>query len=135
MNMKYNANSRKNAARTERLHQRVETGFVSTHFPGVKNIAINMTYNQVGLNKALLRTVNFFPDSYAFFRVDCINRECADGGFDLTQVINTMVLKRKEAAKGQLNCQGTGPIAGHSAITYEVAIQYEKAARAAKQTV
>jgi len=135
MNMKYNANSRKNAARTERLHQRVETGFVSTHFPEVKNIAINMTYNQVGLNKALLRTVNFFPDSYAFFRVDCINRECADGGFDLTQVINTMVLKRKEAAKGQLSCEGKGSIAGHSAITYEVAIQYEKTARTTKQPV
>ena len=132
MNMKYNANSRKNAARTERLQQRVEAGFVAAHFPEVKNIAINMTYNQVGLNKALLRTVNFFPDSHAFFRVDCINRECADGGFDLTQVIKTMVLKRKEAAKGELSCEGNGPIPGHSAITYEVAIQYEKAARAVK---
>jgi len=130
--MKYNANSRKNAARTERLHQRVETGFVSTHFPEVKNIAINMTYNQVGLNKALLRTVNFFPDSHAFFRVDCVNRDCTDGGFDLTKVINTMVLKRREAAKGELSCEGNGPSAGHSAITYEVAIQYEMAAISVK---
>ena len=130
--MKYNANSRKNAARNERLHQRVEAGFVAAHFPEVKNIVINMLYNQVGLNKALLRTVNFFPDSYAFFRVDCVNRDCADGGFDLTQVINKMVLKRKEAAKGELSCEGNGPSAGHSAITYEVAIQYEMAAVSVK---
>jgi len=131
-NMKYNANSRKNAARTERLHQRVEAGFVAAHFPEVKNIVINMTYNQVGLNKALLRTVNFFPDSHAFFRVDCVNRDCTDGGFDLTKVINTMILKRKEAAKGELSCEGNGPSAGHSAITYEVAIQYEMAATTVK---
>lgn len=132
--MKYNANSRKNAARNERLHQRVEAGFVAAHFPEVKNIVINMLYNQVGLNKALLRTVNFFPDSHAFFRVDCVNRDCTDGGFDLTQVIKTMVQKRKEAAKGELSCEGNGPSAGHSAITYEVAIQYEMAAISAKQT-
>ncbi len=130
--MKYNANSRKNAARNERLHQRVEAGSVSEHFPEVKNIVVNMIYNQVGLNKALIRTVNFFPDSYAFFRVDCVNRDCADGGFDLTRVIKTMVQKRKEAAKGELNCEGNGPSAGHSAITYEVAIQYEMAAIASK---
>src|SRR5574340_151196 len=114
MKMKYNANSRKNAARTERLHQRVEAGFVSEHFPEVKNIVINMVYNQVGHNKALLRTVNFFPESHAFFRVDCINRECADGGFDLTGVIKTMVLKRKKTLKGELSCEGNGPSAGHS---------------------
>jgi hypothetical protein len=130
--MKYNANSRKNAARNERLHQRVEAGFVAAHFPEVKNIVVNMIYNQVGLNKALLRTVNFFPDSHAFFRVDCINRDCAEGGFDLTQVIKTMVLKRKETAKGQLSCEGKGPSADHSSITYEVAIQYEMAAVSVK---
>ena len=122
--MKYNANSRKNAARNERLHQRVEAGFVAAQFPEVNNIVINMTYNQVGLNKALLRTVNFFPDSYAFFRVDCINRDCADGGFDLTEVISKMVSQHKKAAKGELSCAGNGPSEGHSAIAYEVAIQY-----------
>ncbi len=130
--MKYNANSRKNAARNERLNQRVEAGFVAAQFPEVNNIVINMTYNQVGLNKALLRTVNFFPDSYAFFRVDCVNRDCADGGFDLTEVITTMVSKHKKAAKGELSCQGNGPSTGHSAITYEVAIQYEMAAISVK---
>jgi len=122
--MKNNANSRKNAARTERQQQKVEAGFVSAHFPGVANIVISMIYNQVGLNKSLLRTVNFFPDSYAFFRVDCVNRDCVDGGFDLTKVITTTLGKRGETAKGKLNCEGNGPAAGHSAITYEVDIQY-----------
>ena len=122
--MKYNANSRKNAARTERLQQRVDAGFVSAHFPGVANIVISMMYNQVGLNKSLVRIVNFFPGSAAFFRVDCVNKECVDGGFDLTRVITGMIGNHRKTAKGKLCCEGNGPAAGHSAITYEVDIQY-----------
>jgi hypothetical protein len=122
--MKYNANSRKNAAMKERLHQREETGLVSTQFPEVSGIVISMIYNQIGLNKSLLRTVNFFPGSYAFFKVDCVNRECLDGGFDLTHIITAMVGKRAKAAKGKLTCKGNGPAADHSSITYKVEIQY-----------
>jgi hypothetical protein len=122
--MKYSANSRKNAARTERLQQRVDAGFVVARFPKVASIVISMIYNQVGLNKALLRTVNFFPDSSAFFRVDCVNRDCVNGGFDLTQVITDTVGKHKETAKGKLSCEGNGPIAGHSSIAYQIKIIY-----------
>lgn len=122
--MKYSANSRKNAARTERLQQRVDAGFVSAHFPKVASIVISMIYNQVGLNKALMRTVNFFPDSSAFFRVDCVNRDCVNGGFDLTQVINDMVGKNKVTVKGKLSCEGSGPIVGHSSIAYNIQIIY-----------
>lgn len=122
--MKYSANSRKNAARTERLQQRVDAGFVSAHFPEVAKIVISMIYNQIGLNKSLLRTVNFFPDSPAFFRVDCVNKDCAGGGFDLTLIITGMVGKHRETAKGKLSCEGNGPAAGHSVIVYKVEIQY-----------
>ena len=122
--MKHNANSRKNAVRTERLQQKAEAGFVSAHFPEVTDIAISMIYNQIGLNKSLLRTVNFFPDSYAFFRIDCVNRDCLEGGFDLTKVITSTIGKRGHSAKGKLSSQGRGPAEGHSAITYEVVIRY-----------
>jgi len=122
--MKNNANSRKNAARLERLQKKVEAGLVAAHFPEVADIAISMTYNQIGLNKSLLRTVNFFPDSYAFFRIDCVNRDCVDGGFDLTKVIATTIGRRGQTAKGKLSCQGSGPAEGHSAITYKVDIRY-----------
>jgi len=122
--MKHNANSRKNAARIERLQQKTEAGLVATHFPEVADIAISMIYNQIGLNKSLLRTVNFFPGSYAFFRIDCVNRECVDGGFDLTKVITATIRRRGHSAKGKLSCQGNGPDEGHSAITYEVDIRY-----------
>ena len=122
--MNNSMNSRKSAARTERLQQRLDAGFVSTHFPEVASIVISMMYSQRGIQKSLPRTVNFFPGSYALFRVNCLNKDCVDGGFDLTQVITAMIRNRTEAAKGELSCEGNGSSTDHSAIVYEVAIQY-----------
>lgn len=116
-------NSRKSAARTERLQQRIDAGFVANHFPDVASIVIKMMYNQKGMQKSLPRTVNFFPSSYALFRVDCLSKGCVDGGFDLTQIITAMIRNHRETTKGDLSCEG-GPSLDHSAIVYEVAIQY-----------
>lgn len=107
----------------ERLQQKLDAGSVSNSFPEVTNIIISMMYKQRG-TKALLRTVNFSPDSYAFFRVDCLSRDCADGGFDLSQVINTMVRNRRETGTGELGCEANDPAYTHSDISYDVAIKY-----------
>jgi len=101
------------------MQQKNDAGFVATHYPEVASIVINMMYNQSGI-KSLSRTMNFAPGSTAFFRVACLNRDCVDGGFDLSQVITTMIKNRREAAKGDLNCESSD----HSAIIYEVAIRY-----------
>ncbi|MEJ2683494.1 MAG: hypothetical protein P8Z71_03745 [Candidatus Sulfobium sp.] len=116
--------TRKNTARTERRQQKLDAGLVKDRFPEVAGIVINMTYDQRGIQKSLPRVVNFFPDSYALFMIDCLNKDCVDGGFDLTQVITAMIIDRRESAKGDLSCEGEGPAAGHSTIAYEVAIQY-----------
>jgi len=117
-------NNRKNVARTERLQQRVLAGFVSAHFPEVKSIIINMMYNQSGIAKSLPRTINFSPDSSAFFRIDCLNKDCEGGGFDLSQVLSSMIRNRRESAKGQLSCEGNGASSDHSDIVYKVDIKY-----------
>jgi len=117
-------NSRKNAARAERQQRKLDAGFMAAQFPEVASIVIRMIYSQRGIQKSLPRVVNFFPGSYALFRVDCLNKECADGGFDLTQVITGMIRNRREDSKGDLSCEGNGPSADHSTIAYEVAIQY-----------
>jgi len=122
--MNHSGNSRKSAARTERLQQRVDAGFVSAHFPEVDSIVINMLYSQRGIQKSLPRIVNFFPGSYALFRIDCLNKDCVDGGFDLTEVITAMIQSRRGTAKGELSCVGNGSSTDHSAIVYEVTIQY-----------
>lgn len=115
--------SRNNQARIERDQERIDSGFISKHFPEVANIVISMMYKQKGA-KSLVRTVNFSPGSYAFFKITCLSDDCVDGGFDLTRVVNAMVSNHSETAKGELGCDDNGPRPDHSNIVYEVAIQY-----------
>ncbi len=117
-------NSRKNAARIEKQQRKLDAGFMDDQFPEVESIVITMVYNQKGIQNSLPRVVNFFPRSYALFRVDCLSKECVGGGFDLTQIITGMIKNRKKVAKGDLSCEGDVPSADHSSIAYEVAIQY-----------
>ena len=105
------------------MQQRIDAGSVAERFPEVAGIVVSMTYNQKGI-KSLLRTLNFSPASYAFFRVECLSKECVDGGFDLTQVITGMVKSRAEAANGALGCKGNDSFADHADIVYEIAIRY-----------
>ncbi len=122
--MNFGMNSRKNAARQERQQQRLDAGFMSKQFPEVAGIVISMMYSQKGIQKSSLsRTVNFYPGSYALFKIDCLNLDCVDGGFDLTYVITSMIRSRSATGKGELSCEG-GHLADHSAIAYEVSIKY-----------
>lgn len=122
--MNTSMNSRKNAARMGRRQRKLDAGFVDAQFPEVAGIVINMIYSQRGILKSLPRVVSFSPGSSALFRIDCLHKECVDGGFDLTQVLTGMIRNRREAAKGELSCEGASPSADHSTIAYEVAIQY-----------
>ncbi|MEW6601276.1 MAG: hypothetical protein AB1499_09915 [Nitrospirota bacterium] len=116
--------SRNNRARVERNQNMLEAGLVSAHFPGVASIVISMMYKQTGLAKPIHRVMNFAPGSHAFFKVDCLSSDCVGGGFDMDQIINTMVRNRRETSKGDLACVDSGPRPDHSNIAYEVAIQY-----------
>jgi len=122
--MNSGANNRKNAARINRQERKLNAGFMHERFPEVSDIVINMVYNQRGLQKSLPRVVNYFPDSYAMFRINCLNKECLDGGFDFTILITGMIEKRKKIAKGSINCEGESPSANHATIVYDIAIQY-----------
>ena len=116
--------SRNNQTRVERDQQKVDAGLVSKNFPEVASIVISMMYKQKGIANPIERITNFFPGSYAFFRLDCLSSDCVDGGFDLNQVINSMVRNRTELVKGDLGCDDSGPRPDHSNIVYEVTIQY-----------
>jgi len=96
---------------------------MSKRYPEVASIVIRMIYNQQG-NKTVHRTLNFYPASYALFRVDCLSDDCVNGGFDMSGIINAMVRNQTETSKGELGCDDSGPRPDHSHIVYEVAIQY-----------
>jgi hypothetical protein len=106
---------------------RLASGLVSERFPDVSGIVIHMTYYHKGVNPVLMvRTVNFFPSSYAYFNMDCMIRDCVDGGFDLTSVITDTIKHRKKLGKGKLVCKGKNDAlaSDHASIAYEIRIQY-----------
>ncbi len=109
--------------------KKVAAGLVSDRFPEVSGMVIQMTYFRKGSNPVLmLRTVNVFPTTYAYFNMDCMISGCTDGGFDLTPVISEMVKKHKRTGKGNLACCGTSTdlAADHANIAYEVTIEFNK---------
>lgn len=109
---------------------RFDAGLVSERFPQVSGMVIHMTYYQKGPNPVLmLRTVNIFPASYAYFKMDCMVKGCNGGGFALTSAIANMVKAHKKVRKGSLVCCGktdTHP-SDHASIEYDIVIKYNKA--------
>jgi len=109
--------------------QRITSGLVSERFPAVSGIVFQMTYYHKAANPVLMvRTVNVIPTSYAYFKMDCMIKDCMDGGFDLTSVITDMVKHHKKLEKGKLVCNGNGKdhafASDHASITYEIKIKY-----------
>lgn len=94
------------AAKAEKKQQRIDAGLLSELFPKVKEISISMIYSQTGVLEPLSRTVNFFPSSYAVFKLSCLCSECLEGGFDFTKIISAMVGTHKTALKGKISCEG-----------------------------
>jgi hypothetical protein len=108
--------SRNNQARLEKKQERLDAGFVSKHFPRVASIVISMIYKQQSISNPIKRIVNFFPGSYAVFKVTCLSKDCVDGGFDMTQIINSMIRNSSEVTKGELVCDDSGLSAPDAAI-------------------
>ncbi len=109
--------------------KRIAAGLVSDRFPEVSGMVIQMTYLRTGFNPVLmLRTVNIFPTTYAYFNMDCLISGCTDGGFDLSSVIKDMVKKHNRLKKGSLACKGSSAdlAADHARIDYEITIKFNK---------
>ena len=124
--------SHKYAARMDQKKQnRLMAGLMSERFPQISGIVISMTYYQQGANPVLMeRTVNVFPTSDAYFKMDCMIKGCEGGGFDLGPVIDAMAKTRKSSKKGALTCCGNANGSeSHGSIDYEIVIQYKKASR------
>jgi hypothetical protein len=115
---------RNNQASLERNQRRIEAGIMAKNYPEVESIVISMKYKQRGVANPLLRTLNFYPGSYAFFQVNCLSDECVDGGFDMSWIITSMIRNHSDFSKGELGCNDNGPRPDHSHIVYEIHITY-----------
>lgn len=121
--MKANGFNTKNEAREERKRQIAAAGLVSGRFPDVASIVVTMNYCR-GPFPAVLRTLNFYPGSQAFFKISCLGDGCDDGGLDLTNIMQRMVRTREKSAKGKLTCDNKDEAIVHPTVDYEVAITY-----------
>ncbi len=95
-------------------------------------MVIKMTYYQETYDPVLMvRTINVYPTSPAYFHMNCAVKECDNGGFDLTGTIKRLVKNRKKSATGQMECSGnTGKKnSTHASISYEIDIKYKRASR------
>jgi len=118
-------NHEKNVAKMEKKQRILETGLISEHFPKVSSIVINMTNYHKGINPVpIVRTCNFWPNSHAYFNIECLSKNCVDGGFDLDQVITMMIENHQNSGKGELVCDGSSLPSDHSHINFKVTIQY-----------
>ncbi|MGE5894466.1 MAG: hypothetical protein ACM34I_10460 [bacterium] len=112
--------------------KKTAAGLIADRFPGVADMVIHMTYYHEAANPVLMeRTINVFPTSFAYFQMECMNRDCTNGGFDLTSVIRNMVKNRKKTHKGTLACKGDNKVLSpeHASISYEITIRYKKKSR------
>ena len=107
----------------------IAAGLVSDRFPSVSGIVIHMTYyRKAAIPLLMVRTVNIFPTSYAYFKMDCMIKGCDGGGFDLTSVVTNMVKAHKKMKNGSLDCSGTADAieSDHARIEYAAVIQYKR---------
>jgi hypothetical protein len=119
--------SEKTAARMEKKQKKLDSGLISEHFPKVSSIVIDVTNSYGERNPiTILRTLNFWPNSYAYFNIECLGKGCLDGGFGLNQVITTMVRSHKDSGEGELVCDGNNLSSDHSNIHYKINIRYNK---------
>ncbi|NCO84310.1 MAG: hypothetical protein COZ31_08270 [Nitrospirae bacterium CG_4_10_14_3_um_filter_44_29] len=119
----------KNAERLERKQQKADAGIMSERHPDVASVIIFMNYYHGSSAQVIMqRTVNFFPGSATYFNMECMKRDCIDGGFNLEPVIAKMVKGRLKSAKGELACAGKDS-PGHARIGYKISIKYNNTSR------
>jgi hypothetical protein len=112
--------------------KKLSAGVISKRYPKVSGIVLHMQYYQKASDKVyMVRTVNFTPSSYAYFKMDCLTKDCLNGGFELTPVIKDLIKKQKKSGKGSLVCKGKNEsrVKGHVSISYEISIEYSRRTR------
>jgi hypothetical protein len=104
-----------------------KAGVLLDKHPKVSEIVIQMTYFHNAYNPVLMeRTVNFFPSSFAYFNMDCMEKNCDEGGFNLTSIVRKQIKSRKKITRGKMVCSNkNGELEkNHASISYKINIKY-----------
>ncbi|UCG78305.1 MAG: hypothetical protein JSV21_00245 [Nitrospirota bacterium] len=103
--------------------QKIAAGLISEQFPKVHSITIDLTYSSRILTSSnLKRTIYFYPDTYAYFQMGCMTKSCSDGGYDLSPVIQKLIMANQERGRGEMDCANEKR--EHESMSYEIKIRY-----------
>lgn len=111
---------------------KLAAGLISERFPQVAGIVIRITYYGNAVDPVVMvRTLNIFPSSPAYFYVKCFVKGCDNGGFELAPEIKRIIKNNKKSGKGEMTCKGKGDFitSGHARIVYDVSVQYHRASK------
>ena len=77
-------------------------------FPELKSLTVDVEYHsgdgRTG-HSELKYTVNV-DTAHSVFRLDCPNKECVRGDFDLSRALETAVSRRRKIVSGEMKCEG-----------------------------
>jgi len=80
---------------------------IAERFPSVQSLMITATFKEPDWGQdPPPRVLDYNDGSKAHFEIECPHRECLDGGFDLSSLVNDMIQKHQSKAVGKVVCQG-----------------------------
>ncbi|MDE2148999.1 MAG: hypothetical protein KGJ55_03995 [Gammaproteobacteria bacterium] len=80
---------------------------LAEQFPGVDEVSVELRFMLPGgqPHSSPHKRI-FLPDMQAFFGIQCPDRDCSGGGFDLGSAIKAAARSKRRGASGSLQCQG-----------------------------
>ena len=124
----------------EQESQRVkDSPSLSDKFRQLKSLAIDLSfYNSEGVTKnSQIRYVPNLTNARSVFRVDCPNKGCIRGDFDLTDELAAAVAEHRTRVTGELSCQGwqskttIDTVPCHNILRYTLSLAYSDCVEAA----
>lgn len=124
----------------EQESQRVKDSLsLSEKFPQLKCLIVDLGYYDsrgVTKNSQIKFTPNL-DNARSVFRIDCPNKGCIGGDFDLTEQLASAVAQHRTAVTGKMSCQGwqskttIDTVHCHNILQYKLSVVYEQAGLAA----
>ena len=124
-----NHSQQRHAEKLELTEKKHAAGLLSDKFPNVSNLTVRLTYyGKMTNNVLMIRTVNYFPNSDAYFHMSCLAKECDNGGFEMGPKITKVIKNKKKSDRGEMVCRGKGESlsSDHACVTYEIMVQYKR---------
>ncbi len=93
---------------TQRRYERQSSaGKVALQFPNVSQITIKAAFIDFDeRTNPEPQTLLFFPESKAFFEIECPFRECVMGGFDLSIEVKNCIASKSAIYNEEKTCSG-----------------------------